>query len=208
MMCVSENLPIPENFMEEQFLAHALNWNFSKTPEALQQIVDVTLHNTVAGHFVYHDNDQNQVDPTTRFVVPDGDNDLLGNGWLIDYLVTMFTTNIRIAIALKWKAFINNSIVTFKMINGVDKYSKVPKEMKRLIFNPTKPPMSGAPHPLTREAWELIEFHCRGFGVFDTDESLNDAYFEDEDLYPWHVFTLESVWSDSVNWKTNKNNRF
>ncbi len=168
MMCVSENIPIPDDFMNQQFLAHALNWNFAKTPAALQGIVDPTLRDAVVGHFVYHDNDLNQVDPTTRFVIPD-DNDLLGNGWLIDYLVTTFTTNIRVAITSKWKAFINDSIDTFKMINGLDKYSNVPKEMKRLIFNPTKPPISGAPHPLTREAWELIEFHRRGFGVFDTE---------------------------------------
>jgi len=188
MMCVSENIEIPDNFMNQQFLAHALNWNLAKTPEALQKIVDPTLRDAVAGHFVHEANDPNQVNPTTRFVIPDGDNDLLGNAWLIDYLVTMFTTNIRVAITSKWKAFINDSIVTFKMINGLDKYSNVPKEMKRLIFNPTKPPMSGAPHPLTPEAWELIEFHRRGFGVFDTDESLDDSYFKDENLYPWHVF--------------------
>ncbi len=188
MMCVAENFPIPDNFMNQQFLAHALNWNFAKTPEALQKIVDPTLRDAVAGHFVYHDNDPNQVDPTTRFVIPSGDNDLLGNAWLIDYLVTTFTTNIRVAITSKWKAFINDNIVTFKMINGLNKYSNIPKEMKRLIFNPTKPPMSGAPHLLSCEAWELIEFHRRGFGVFDTDESLDDSYFKDENLYPWHVF--------------------
>jgi hypothetical protein len=88
MMCVSENIEIPDNFMNQQFLAHALNWNLAKTPKTLQKIVDPTLHDAVAGHFVYPNNDPNQVNPTTRFVIPDGDNDLLGNGWLIDYLVT------------------------------------------------------------------------------------------------------------------------
>ncbi len=48
--------------------------------------------------------------------------------------------------------------------------------------------MSGAPQPLTLEAWELIEFHRRGFGVYDTNLSLDDAYFEDQELYPQHVF--------------------
>ena len=83
---------------------------------------------------------------------------------------------------------INDSITSFKIINGLDKYSNTPKEIKRLIFNPTRQPLSGAPQPLTLDAWELIEFHRRGFGVYGTDASLDDVYFQDSELYPQHVF--------------------
>ena len=50
--------------------------------------------------------------------------------------------------------------------------------------------MSGAPHPLTREAWKLIEFYCQGFQVHGTDDNLDDKYFENKDLYQhqrWHL---------------------
>ena len=29
MMCVSENMPVPENFMDQSFLAHASIWTFA-----------------------------------------------------------------------------------------------------------------------------------------------------------------------------------
>jgi hypothetical protein len=28
MMCVSESIPVPENFLHQSFLSHALNWSF------------------------------------------------------------------------------------------------------------------------------------------------------------------------------------
>ena len=184
MMCVSENIPVPENFLDRDFLGQLLNWNFASN---LPKIRCETLRHAVAGTFAYDDRDARQVDPPTRFVIPDDDG-MLGNGWLVDNLVTSFETNIRAAVKAKWKAVINDSVDTFKQINQLDKYSVIPKEIKRLIFNPSRPPFSGAPHPLTREAWELIEFHRCGFGVIDTNDSLDDLYFEDEDLYHHHVF--------------------
>ena len=60
--------------------------------------------------------------------------------------------------------------------------------MKCLIHNPSRQPMSGAPHPLTQEAWELIEFHRQEFQVHGTDDNLDDEYFENKDLYHHHVF--------------------
>ena len=94
MMCVSENIPVLENFIDRDFLGQLLNWNFaSKLPKLRCE----TLCHAVAGTFAYDDRDARQVDPPTRFVIPDDDG-MLGNGWLVDNLVTSFETNIRAAI--------------------------------------------------------------------------------------------------------------
>ncbi len=98
MMCVSENIPIPEDFMDQKFLAHALNWKFA---DNLDHIKNETLRHAVAGTVVYDEIDTRQVNPITRFVILDGNDDLLGNGWLVHNLVTIFTTNIRVAIAME-----------------------------------------------------------------------------------------------------------
>jgi len=183
IMCVSENIPVPEDFMDQTFLARALNWNFASK---LHRLRNETLADAVAGTFSYDNMDSRTVDPSTRFVIPN--EDLLGHAWLIDNLVTEFKTNIHVAIKAKWRAFINDSISTFKQVNELPKYSNVLKEIKRLIYNPVGPPQSGAPHPLTLESWNLIEFHRRGFGVLDTNAPLNDAYFSNSDLYHHHVY--------------------
>ena len=51
IICVSENIPIPENFMNQKFLAHTLNW---KLVEHLDKIENETLRHAVANTFVYH----------------------------------------------------------------------------------------------------------------------------------------------------------
>ena len=123
-MWVSENMPVPESFMDQSFLAHLLNWTFATQ---LERITNPTLRNAVAGTLVYHEMDSRRVDPATRFVIPN--DNMLGKAWLVDNLVTMFATNIQVSIKAKWKAFINNSVETFKQINELDKYSIIPKEM-------------------------------------------------------------------------------
>jgi hypothetical protein len=46
MMCVSENIPVPENFL--------LNWSFAIK---LEHISNQTLRDAVAGRFSYHESD-------------------------------------------------------------------------------------------------------------------------------------------------------
>jgi len=154
MMCVSESIPVPENFLQQSFLSHALNWSFASK---LERISNQTLRDAVAGRFTYHESDSRRVNPATRFVIPyDG---MFGQAWLIDNLVVMFSANIRTSIQAKWRAVVNDSIQSFKQIHDLDAKSDLLKEIKRLIFNPSSSPSTIPLHPLTEETWALIDFH-------------------------------------------------
>ena len=61
MMCVSENIPVPEDFMDQTFLARALNWNFASK---LHRLRNETLEDAVAGTYAYDNIDSCTVDPT------------------------------------------------------------------------------------------------------------------------------------------------
>jgi len=183
MMCVSESIPVPENFLQQSFLSHALNWSFASK---LERISNQTLRDAVAGRFTYHESDSRRVNPATRFVIPyDG---MFGQAWLIDNLVVMFSANIRTSNQAKWRAVVNDSIQSFKQIHDLDAKSDLLKEIKRLIFNPSSSPSTIPLHPLTEETWALVDFHRHGFHLHDTEASLDDAYFRNEELYHHHVF--------------------
>ena len=113
---------------------------------------------------------------------------MFGQAWLIDNLVVMFAANIRTSIQAKWRAVVNDSIQSFKQIHDIDAKSDLLKEIKRLIFNPSSSPSTTHLHPLTEETWALVDFHRHGFQLHDSDSSLDDGYFKNEELYHHHVF--------------------
>jgi len=100
----------------------------------------------------------------------------------------MFAANIRTSIQAKWRAVINDSIKSFKQIHDIDAKSDLLKEIKHLIFNPSSSPSTTHLHPLTEETWALVDFHRHGFQLHDSDSSLDDGYFKNEELYHHHVF--------------------
>jgi hypothetical protein len=100
----------------------------------------------------------------------------------------MFAANIRTSIQAKWRAVVNDSIQSFKQIHDLDAKSDLLKEIEHLIFNPSSSPSTIPLHPLTEETWSLVYFHRYGFQLHDTEASLDDAYFQNEELYHHHVF--------------------
>jgi hypothetical protein len=183
-MCVSENRPIPENFMNQTFLYQAFNWRLATN---LQGIKSDTLRDAVSGRYAYHNDDHGVVHPEERFEPPTRILD--GQEWLLGYLAGMYAANITTSIKGKWRSVINESIKTYGMTHDLNSHDPMLKEIKRQIYNPSRQAPATAPETLPNDAIDLIEFHRNGFCMDDNDNSpLNDEYFENRKLYHHFVF--------------------
>jgi hypothetical protein len=138
---------------------------------------------------------------------PSFDN-LEGKSWLLGYIGVMYTGNIITSTKTKWKAFINDSIKTYLKMHKQDatkQHQNCTKwELWRRICSPsTKPRPNTAPN-LDQDALELVEFHCRGFGVWNTDQhvtrgfinaSLDSCFILHFGHCMWREENLENEWN-------------
>ena len=104
---------------------------------------------------------------------------LEGRSWLLGYIGVMYTGNIIASTKQKWKAFINDSIKTYLKMHKQDAteqhQNRTKWELQRRICSPTKPRPNTAPN-LDQDALELVEFHRRGFGVWNTDQHITRGF--------------------------------
>jgi hypothetical protein len=156
MMCVRDNHNLPDNFCSREFVDQASNWsNWRRTPHPLiLQAIDIY------GDF------------SPSF------NNLEGKSWLLGYIGVMYTGNIITSTKSKWKAFINDIKTYLRMHkqDATEQHRNCTKwELWRQICSPTKPRPNTAPN-LNQDALDLVEFHRRGFGVWNTDQHITRGF--------------------------------
>jgi hypothetical protein len=157
MICVRDNVLLPDNFCSREFVDQASNWsNWRTTPHPLiLQAIDIY------GDF----------EPSF--------NNLEGKSWLLGYIGVMYTGHIIASTKGKWEAFIEDSIKTYLRMFMQDateqRRNRTKWELRRQICSPTKPRPNTAPN-LDQNALDLVEFHRQGFGVWGTDQHITRGF--------------------------------
>ena len=172
--CTENNVDVPPLIMNQKFLYHAHNWT----------LID-NLHRSIYPLITEAISPPNGICSSLQSL----HNDILGHGWMIGYLVKAYIASTKTSTQAKCTAFINDTISAYLSAHHSDASrtakNQIKKEIKRRIFNPSRPAAPTAPI-LTNNAEDLITFHRNGFNVTGNDP-LNKLIFSDESRYPSHI---------------------
>ena len=165
LMCVYNQNPDPDDILpilDQKFLYQIFN------PSLRQGIGNIT--NPYAQQVINSLNDQQVTFPDLR---------VLGQGWILGYIVKMYIANIKTSVLGKWKAFIVDTINSLlsSELNDLSRRAKQrhKKEIIRLICTPTARPPN-PPVQLFPLEQELVAFHRAGLLAPNDNQWITKDY--------------------------------